>query len=388
MSETGVKALIVRECKRMISRPIYIFAIIVAPLFSVFFFISLMGKGLPTNLPVAVVDYDRSSLSRNLVRQLDAFPESRVELQAANFTEARYQMQEGKVYAIYVIPRHFMREVLAGKQPRITFYTNNSFLIAGSLVFRDMKTVSVLISGAVNRQMRLAKGQNVDQIMAQLQPILVDTHAIGNPWLNYSVYLNNMLLPGVLGLMVMLLTTFSIGLETRERTTKQWLMMGRGSIIVSLFGKLIPYTILFSMIGIFMQMMLYSYSGFPLNSGIWPMALAVLMFVLASQTYAVFMFGVLPNMRLGMSFASLVGVISFSIAGYSFPVFAMAQPLQWLSNIFPLRHYFLIYVDQALNGYSIYYSRYEYMALALFFLLPLPLLGRIKHALLNIPYKA
>lgn len=388
MSETGVKALIVRECKRMISRPIYIFAIIVAPLFSVFFFISLMGKGLPTNLPIAVVDYDRSSLSRNLVRQLDAFPESRVELQAANFTEARYQMQEGNVYAIYVIPHHFMKEVLAGKQPKITFYTNNSFLIAGSLVFRDMKTVSVLISGAVNRQMRLAKGQNVEQIMAQLQPILIDTHAIGNPWLNYSVYLNNMLLPGVLGLMVMLLTTFTIGLETRERTTKQWLEMGRGSIMVSLFGKLIPYTILFSIVGIFMQMMLFSYSGFPLNSGIWPMALAILLFVLASQTYAVFMFGVLPNMRLGMSFASLIGVISFSIAGYSFPVFAMAQPLQWLSNIFPLRHYFLIYVDQALNGYSIFYSRYEYMALALFLLLPLPLLGRIKHALLNIPYKA
>lgn len=388
MSETGVKALIVRECKRMISRPIYIFAIIVAPLFSVFFFISLMGKGLPTNLPIAVVDYDRSSLSRNLVRQLDAFPESRVELQAANFTEARYQMQEGNVYAIYVIPHHFMKEVLAGKQPKITFYTNNSFLIAGSLVFRDMKTVSVLISGAVNRQMRLAKGQNVEQIMAQLQPILIDTHAIGNPWLNYSVYLNNMLLPGVLGLMVMLLTTFTIGLETRERTTKQWLEMGRGSIMVSLFGKLIPYTVLFSIVGIFMQMMLFSYSGFPLNSGIWPMALAILLFVLASQTYAVFMFGVLPNMRLGMSFASLIGVISFSIAGYSFPVFAMAQPLQWLSNIFPLRHYFLIYVDQALNGYSIYYSRYEYMALALFLLLPLPLLGRIKHALLNIPYKA
>lgn len=35
---------------------------------------------------------------------------------------------------------------------------------------------------------------------------------------------------------------------------------------------------------------------------------------------------------------------------------AMNPVLQALSNLFPLRHYFLIYVDQALNGYSMAYS--------------------------------
>ena len=376
-----------RECRRLVSKPIYLFSIIVAPLFCYFFFTSLMKNGLPTNLPIAVVDLDKTSTSRNTVRQLDAFPQTEVVMNASNFAEARTQLQEGSVYAVFVIPRHFMRDILNGIQPKITFYTNNTYFIAGSLVFRDMKTVSVLMSGAVGRQVGLAKGQNPKLLLAQLQPIVVDAHPIGNPWLNYSVYLNNMLLPGILQLMIMLLTVYSIGIEIKEQTAKQWLAASNDSILIATFGKLLPQTLLFSMMGILFQILLYGYLHFPLNSGLMPMLFAVLLFVIAAQSLGVFMISVLPTLRLGMSFASLIGVISFSIAGFSYPVFAMHPSLQWASHLFPLRHYFLIYVDQALNGYSLYYSHMEYVALMLFALAPIPLAYRLKHSLKHREYK-
>ncbi|MEI7676758.1 MAG: ABC transporter permease [Bacteroidales bacterium] len=376
-----------RECRRLVSKPIYLFSIIVAPLFCYFFFTSLMKNGLPTNLPIAVVDLDKTSTSRNTVRQLDAFPQTEVVMNASNFAEARTQLQEGSVYAVFVIPHHFMRDILNGVQPKITFYTNNTYFIAGALVFRDMKTVSVLMSGAVGRQVGLAKGQNPKQLLAQLQPIVVDAHPIGNPWLNYSVYLNNMLLPGILQLMIILLTVYSIGIEIKEQTAKQWLAVSNNSILIATFGKLLPQTLLFSMMGILFQILLYGYLHFPLNSGLMPMLFAVLLFVISAQSLGVFMISVLPTLRLGMSFASLIGVISFSIAGFSYPVFAMHPSLQWVSHLFPLRHYFLIYVDQALNGYSLYYSRMEYMALMLFVLAPIPLAYRLKHSLKHREYK-
>ena len=73
----------------------------------------------------------------------------------------------------------------------------------------------------------------------------------------------------------------------------------------------------------------------------------MLLFVLSAQALGIVMIGLLPDFRLGISFASLWGVISFSISGFSFPVSAMHPMLQALSNLFPLRHYFLVYVDQA-----------------------------------------
>lgn len=383
----GLMSVIRREGKRLISHPIYLFTMVIAPLFCYFLFTSLMQSGLPTNLPVAVVDSDGTSTSRNVIRQLDVFAQTQVVMQTVDFTEARKAMQEGKVYAVFFIPPHFTRDLVNGGQPKISFYTNNTFYIASSLVFKDMKTVSVLVSGAANRKTRLAKGQEMQQIMAQLQPIVIDTHPIGNPWINYSVYLNNLLLPGVLQMLVLLVTVYAIGIEIKQRTTHQWLHAGADSIVLSVVGKLLPHTFIFTCVGLFFQVLLYKYLHFPLESGIGPMALALFLLVVSSQALGVFFISVLPVLRLGLSSASLVGVISVSISGFSFPVFAMAGPLQVASNFFPLRHYFLIYVDQALNGISMYYSRIDYLALAVFLLLPLPLLPRLKHALKYKEYK-
>ena len=159
-----------------------------------------MKEGLPTDMPVAVVDLDGSSNSRNLARQLDAFEQTKVMLTTVSFEEARQAMQEGKFMAFYI--EDFGVDATAGRQPKLSFYTNGTYLIAASLLFRDMKTMSVLAGASVGLQTGLAHGYTETQIMAQLQPIVIDTHAIGNPWLNYSVYLNNTLLPGVLQLMI------------------------------------------------------------------------------------------------------------------------------------------------------------------------------------------
>ena len=112
----------------------------------------------------------------------------------------------------------------------------------------------------------------------------------------------------------------------------------------------------------------------------------MILLVLASQAVGVFMIGVLPTLRLGLSFASLFGMIAFSIVGFSFPVLGMDPTLQALSDLFPLRHYFLIYVDQALNGRDLFYSWSEYVWLAGFLILPFLIGKNLKNALLYFKY--
>lgn len=385
-SRYPVWAIAKREMKRLVSRPLYLFSMLVAPLLSTVFFITLMDSGLPTELPVAVVDLDNSSTSRNLTRQLAAFEQTGVVMRTASFQEARIALQKGDIYGIYYIPENFAVDAASGKQPKLSFYTNNAFLIAGSLLFRDMKTMSVLAGGAVGLQLGLAKGYTEAQIMGQLQPIVIETHSLGNPWLNYSVYLNNVILPGVLQLMIFLVTVFAIGSEIKMGTSQEWLRMGNHSLLVSLLGKLLPHTVIFSLMGITICSVLYGYSGFPLLSGWLPMVSAMILLVLASQAVGVFMIGVLPTLRLGLSFASLFGMIAFSITGFTFPVPAMDPTLQALSELFPLRHYFLIYVDQALNGRALYYSWPQYVMLVAFFILPFFVGKNLKNALLYFKY--
>lgn len=375
-----------RECRRLVSRPLYLFCMVIAPLFCYIFFTTLMDSGLPKDLPAGVVDMDDSSTSRNIVRNLDAFSQTGVVAHYSNVTDARIAMQEGKIYGFFYLPKGLSAEAQSQRQPTISFYTNYSYLIAGSLLFRDMKMMGELTSGAAARTMLYAKGATEDQAMAYLQPIVIDTHPLNNPWLNYSVYLCNTLIPGVLMLLIFMVTVYSIGVEIKDRTAREWLRMSNNSIYIALAGKLLPHTIVFFIMGIFYNVYLYGFLHYPCNSGILPMLLAGLLLVLASQAFGIFLFGLFTTMRLALSTASLWGVISFSISGMSFPVMAMNPVLQGLASLFPLRHYFLIYVNLALNGYPLIYAWHSVVALMLFMLLPFFILKRLRTVLLHYVY--
>lgn len=375
-----------RECRRLVSRPLYLFCMVIAPLFCYLFFTTLLDSGLPTNMPVGVVDQDMSTISRSLTRNLDAFGQTAVVAHYPSIREARTAMQRGEIYGFYYIPQGTSSEVQAQRQPKLSFYTNNTLLVAGSLLFKDMKMMSELAAGSAARTTLYAKGATENQAMGFLQPIVIDAHPLNNPWLNYSVYLCNTFAPGVLMLLIFMVTVYSIGVEIKDRTAREWLSMGNDSIWISLAGKLLPHTAVFFLMGMLYNAYLYGFLHFPCNSGIFPMLLATLCLILASQSMGILMIGILPTLRLGLSFASLWGVLSFSMCGLSFPIMGMHPTLQALANLFPLRHYFLIYVDQALNGYPMIYSWTNYVALLIFMTLPFLISRRLKEALVYYKY--
>lgn len=375
-----------RELRRMASKPIYWFCMIAAPLFCFVFFTSLMAEGLPTDMPLGLVDNDNTTTSRSLARNLDAFEMTSIKEQYANVTEAREAVQRGDIYGFYYIPKGTTRKAQRQELPVVSFYTNYSYLVAGSLLYRDMRTMSELASGAASRTMLYAKGATERQAMAFLQPIVIDTHAINNPWLNYNVYLSNVILPGLLMLFIFMVTVFSIGTEVKYNTVHDWLIMARGSMFHALAGKLLPQTLIFFLIGIAFAIGLYGVLHFPCHCGLPTMLLVMFLGIIGAQGLGVFMFAMLPTLRMSLSFASLWGVISFSICGMSYPVMAMHPTLQGLSLLFPLRHYFLLYVNCALDGYPLMNAAPYVVGLLLFAMLPLLLLRRLKKMLLVVPY--
>ena len=375
-----------RELRRMASKPIYWFCMIAAPLFCFVFFTSLMAEGLPTDMPLGLVDNDNTTTSRSLARNLDAFEMTSIKEQYANVTEAREAVQRGDIYGFYYIPKGTTRKAQRQELPVVSFYTNYSYLVAGSLLYRDMRTMSELASGAASRTVLYAKGATERQAMAFLQPIVIDSHAINNPWLNYNVYLSNVILPGLLMLFIFMVTVFSIGTEVKYNTVHDWLIMARGSMFHALAGKLLPQTLIFFLIGIAFAIGLYGVLHFPCHCGVPTMLLVMFLGIIGAQGLGVFMFAMLPTLRMSLSFASLWGVICFSICGMSYPVMAMHPTLQGLSLLFPLRHYFLLYVNCALDGYPLMNAAPYVVGLLLFAMLPLLLLRRLKKMLLVVPY--
>lgn len=378
-----------RELIAFSHRPIFLVIMFVAPLGFLWMFTSLMNAGLPTKLPAALVDEDDTHVTRQLTRILGTMEETNFVITTKSFTQAREAMQRGEVYAIFRIPKGTTEAALTQRQPVISFYTNDTYFVAASLLMKDMRKMSEMAGLAMTRATMRAQGFRDDQIMGTLQPVVVESHPLGNPYLNYSVVLSNLIVPGLLMLVIMLTTSYSLGIEWKRGRQKHLFEIGHGRIPVIVLGKLLPQTVLYTIIFWLIDIIFYSYLQFPCQCGIPRMTLWGFLAVLASQGFGLLMFEAFPGqMRMSMSACSLLGVMQFSLAGFSFPVSAMDTPFQWLSNIFPLHHYFLIYVNQCLNGYSISYTWPNVAALVAIYLLPQIFSFRLRDAFLHKEYKA
>lgn len=384
--ESRIYQLSRREVIRMMQRPLYLLCMIGAPLFCFIYFTSLMKEGLPQDLPAGVVDDDNTAVTRRILRNLDSFQQTQIVNQYPNFIDARNAMQRGEIYGIYYIPKGTTQRAQRFEQAHVSFYTNAAYLVPASLLYRDMTMMSEYASAGVGREMLMAKGYTMDQAMGFLQPIKMDMRAIGNPWLSYSIYLNNTLIPAIIMLMIMLVTAYSVHTELKDGSSKAWLEMAGDNIYMAVAGKLLPQTLVFCLMLCGSQIWLYGYLAFPLNGPIWSMILAGILLVLASEGFTLFICSAIPSLRWSLSLSTLWGVLSIPIAGFSFPVMAMPPTLKALSYMFPLRYYFLIYVDQALDGLPIHYSSWFYLALLGFALMPLVDLRLLRHAALHYEY--
>lgn len=375
-----------RECKILRKNPIYGFCMIVFPLLAMFFFTSLMGEGLPEDMPIGVVDLDNSSTSRGLIRRLDAFQSSKVVAHYPSVAEARQAIQQNEIYAFLYIPKGTADELISSRRPKISYYYNMASVMSGSLLMKDLKTISNLGSAAVGQTTMRAKGYTPQQIQTFLQPIRVDLHQIANPWTNYNAYLSTVLVPGVMMLFMFLISAYSLGMELKFDRGKELMAKAEGNIVVAILGKYLPQAMIFLSIVFFYELYIYKVLHFPYLGSVWMMILLSLLEVFASIGFGVFMFGLMPSLRMSMSVCSLWAVLSFSLAGSAFPVMGMDAPIQALTWLFPLRHYYMVYQITVFNGFPILDAWFHLAGLVAFTLMPWLVMNKIKNALLTYVY--
>ena len=375
-----------RECKILLVNRIYLICMVVFPLLAMIFFTSLMDEGLPEDMPVGVVDLDNTSTSRGLIRRLDAFQSSRVVAHYPSVAEARRAIQENQIYAFLYIPKGTADALLSARRPKISYYYNMASVMSGSLLMKDMKTISNLGSAAVGRATMRAKGYTQDQIMAFLQPIRIDLHQIANPWTNYNAYLSTVLVTGIMMLFMFLISAYSIGMELKFGRGKEWLKEADGNMVVAVLGKYLPQAVIWLTLIFVYEFYLFGYLKFPYLGDVWDIILLGLLEVFASIGFGIFAFGLMPSLRMSMSICSLWAVLSFSLAGFTFPVMGMDGPIQSLSWLFPLRHYYMVYQITVFNGFPLIDAWLHIAVLLAFMLLPWLVLSKIKNAMLTYVY--
>lgn len=372
--------------RNLVSRRIYMVCLVAVPILFTLFFINMMDEGVAEKVPSGIVDLDHSQLSRRVTRTLSSAELVDISGHIESFNKAVQKVKRGEIYGFFMIPADFQKDALSGRHPTITYYCNMTYFVPGTMIFKGFKTVAVTTMGGLVQTTLVSAGMDESEASTLIQPVAIQQNGIGNPWMNYNYYLTNSFVPGIIALMVALVAAYSICEEIKRGTGPGWLRHSGGSMLIALMGKLVPQAVVSVAVGVACQAIMYGFNHFPMNCPSWHMILAMVLLVLASQAFAVTMCCILPNLRFAVSLCSLSGILAFSIAAFSFPVEQMYPAVGIFSYVLPVRYYFLIYIDQALNGIPLYYSRFYYIALMIFPLVAMIGVGRLKKRCLHPVY--
>ena len=164
--------IMMRELLILRQNHIYRFCMVAFPVLVIFFFTSLMDDGLPTEMPIGIVDLDNTSTTRSLGRRLDGFQMSRVVAHYPTMSDARKAIQRNEIYGFLYIPKGTTEKLLSQRQPKISYYYSYTTLAAGALLMKDMKTISTLGSAAVGQATMRARGLTDRQVQTALQSVI------------------------------------------------------------------------------------------------------------------------------------------------------------------------------------------------------------------------
>lgn len=156
---------------------------------------------------MVVVDHDRSSLSRDLVRKMDATPQAHVIGYASDLNEARHAMNSHKAFAILEIPEGFGRKVGRMEQANAVLYSDMSLLLR----YRGFLVATTNIMQAYSSELLV---ERVDQIMPLAATITTgDLMPIHNVAMgDVSGGFDSFIMPGVLILIIHQCIVLAVGM--------------------------------------------------------------------------------------------------------------------------------------------------------------------------------
>lgn len=185
----GVALAMGNEVQRILGDKSVLGLIVFAPiLYGLLYPQPYLGQVL-RSIPVAVVDQDRTELSRDLVQALNADEALEVAFRPDTLADAQAALDRRDVFAILAIPKDTERQVLRGEQARIAAYVDASYFLLYSRTLQGISETAAAVSGDIATLGARSEGSLVYAAMTRGgSPIEFLSQPLFNPTGGYANY--------------------------------------------------------------------------------------------------------------------------------------------------------------------------------------------------------
>ena len=285
---------------------------------------------VPTEQQLVVVDLDRSSLSRRLIRHADASAKISVIGQVTSISQAQSWIESGRAHGLLVIPEGFRRDLLLGKGVTLSYGGDASYFLIYSAVAEGLVTAGMDAGKQVQLLGMLAKGEAPKQANLSLNSVKINSVPAFNPSLGYTPYV----VPGLF--LLILHQTLLIG--TGILGAGQWRRKGYWRDVSPLqlvCGRISAFMLIYLFFSSFYVGFCFYWYQVSVQASLTLVALWMLPFLLATSAAGIALSSLFVRRDLPTQVLLLVSMPIMFVSGFVWPLALIPEPLIWLSQVIP-----------------------------------------------------
>lgn len=318
-------------------------------------------------IPIAIVDKDKSDLSRTLIQYIESSPSMKI----VNYCESKEKLKEeflrGKIHGGFYFPAELSSDIKSGKQSNVVMFIDASnLLISNSLLNDGTKILKTVNAGILLKKFK-SRGLTENQSLNLVNPLKVETNVLYNPNYSYITYLIPGLTTFILMMVVMMGAVPIVNHKIGEEDFQFALRETKGKILPVLIGKSIPHLLFYLANILILVGIIFPAFHIVIRSSIIITILYLFFFIIVSFSFGIMLSSLIPKRTLATEVALFVLTPAFIYSGLTFPLWAMPGIHQFIAKLIPFTYFLSGFIKLYEMNLDIIYLKNELMVLMIFF---------------------
>jgi ABC-2 type transport system permease protein len=323
----GLNAILFKEFIVVLRDPLTLFFMLFPPLIEMIAFGYALDNDVK-HMPMMILNEDRTVESRQFLDRFVNTETFRIVGEVQSVEALASEIRKGRAKIGMQIPPHFTRELRGGHPAQV------QLLIDGSN--------STTALQALNTALSIALTQSVEMLLRDsgrpAVPIEIRPQMLYNPTMRSP----NFFVPGVIGIVLQIGTTFATAMAVvreREKGTLEQLLVSPLSRWGLMLGKLIPYLCLGMTMAILLFVIMRFLFFIPISGSIVALLVATLVYVFALLSLGLLVATKAENQMQALQITMAFILPSVFFSGFIFPRETMPAVFYWLGALLPATYY-------------------------------------------------
>ncbi|MFA7289946.1 MAG: ABC transporter permease [Melioribacteraceae bacterium] len=313
--------------------------------------LQLIFLGYAANMDVNIIhttiyDQDQTVTSRDFIKQFEQSGYFKLDYYVDNYDEVTELLNQGKTLVAIIIPKDFEKKINKRETAPLQTLFEGSDGNKASIALGYIQGITTRFSQGIVTDTRDKIGMKIS-LSGSLTPEV-------RVWYNPEMKTRNYMVPGILGLILMISTISLMSMAVvreREIGTLEQLIVTPIKNYQLILGKLIPFTLIGFVVLVIVMIIMTQWFGIVVRGNKLFLLFTALLFVLSNLGIGLFISTVSKTQQQAMMasvFAVMMPMIYLS--GFAFPIENMPEVVQYITYVIPLRYFIVILRGIVLKG--------------------------------------